>query len=161
MPGALGNSDGNGICHSYPPDGRCISLLKILLTNYCIYDCQYCVNRVSSDVARARFSTQEVVDVTLEFCRRYYIEGLFLSSGIIQCAPRLLHGLQSVPACAGMDRGPRRWPNTRASAVSGRLADPALRIQCGGADDCSRAEPSIRDEPQARVGAPASGSVPR
>ena len=85
-PGGLGNSDGQGICHSYTPDGRCVSLLKILFTNFCIYDCQYCVNRVSSDVPRARFAVQEVVDLTLEFYRRNYIEGLFLSSGIIQSA---------------------------------------------------------------------------
>ena len=84
QPGGIGNSDGTGICHSYTPDGRCVSLLKILLTNYCIYDCQYCVNRVSSDVRRARFTPREVVDLTLEFYRRNYIEGLFLSSGIIQ-----------------------------------------------------------------------------
>ena len=83
-PGSIGNSDGTGICHSYTPDGRCISLLKILLTNYCIYDCQYCVNRVSSDVPRARFTPREVVSLTMEFYRRNYIEGLFLSSGIIQ-----------------------------------------------------------------------------
>ena len=83
-PVGIGNADGNGICHSYTPDGRCVSLLKILLTNYCIYDCQYCVNRVSSDVPRARFTPTEVVDLTLEFYRRNYIEGLFLSSGIIQ-----------------------------------------------------------------------------
>ena len=83
-PSGIGNSDGTGICHSYTPDGRCVSLLKILLTNFCIYDCQYCVNRVSSDVARARFTPQEVVDLTLEFYRGNYIEGLFLSSGIIQ-----------------------------------------------------------------------------
>ncbi len=83
-PGGLGHSDGTGICHSYTPDGRCVSLLKILLTNFCIYDCQYCVNRVSSDVERARFTVEEVVDLTLDFYRRNYIEGLFLSSGIIQ-----------------------------------------------------------------------------
>ena len=83
-PGALGNSDGTGICHSYTPDGRCLSLLKILLTNFCIFDCQYCVNRVSSDIPRARFGVKEVVDLTLEFYRRNYIEGLFLSSGVIQ-----------------------------------------------------------------------------
>ncbi|MDG1513094.1 MAG: putative DNA modification/repair radical SAM protein, partial [Mariniblastus sp.] len=71
-------------CHSYTPDGRCISLLKILLTNYCIYDCQYCVNRVTSDTPRARFSADEVVNLTMEFYKRNYIEGLFLSSGIIQ-----------------------------------------------------------------------------
>ena len=80
----LGHNTGSGICHSYTPDGRCVSLLKILLTNYCIYDCQYCVNRVTSDVPRARFATQEVVDLTLDFYKRNYIEGLFLSSGIIQ-----------------------------------------------------------------------------
>lgn len=80
----MGNSEGNGICHSYAPDGRCISLLKILLTNYCIYDCKFCVNRVSNDVPRARFTPEEVVWLTLEFYRRNYIEGLFLSSGIVK-----------------------------------------------------------------------------
>jgi putative DNA modification/repair radical SAM protein len=80
----LGNSEGMGICHSYAPDGRCISLLKILLTNYCIYDCKFCINRVSSDVKRAKFTPDEVIWLTLEFYRRNYIEGLFLSSGIIE-----------------------------------------------------------------------------
>jgi putative DNA modification/repair radical SAM protein len=80
----LGNSEGMGICHSYTPDGRCVSLLKILLTNYCVYDCQYCVNRISSDVERARFEPEEVVSLTLEFYRRNYIEGLFLSSGVLK-----------------------------------------------------------------------------
>ena len=80
----IGHSDGEGICHSYTPDGRCVSLLKILLTNFCTYDCVFCVNRVSSDVRRARFSPDEVVNLTLDFYKRNYIEGLFLSSGIIQ-----------------------------------------------------------------------------
>ncbi|MDW4498726.1 putative DNA modification/repair radical SAM protein [Sulfitobacter sp. D35] len=80
----LGSVTGSGICHAYAPDGRCISLLKILMTNFCIYDCAYCVNRVSSNVERARFSPAEVVELTLEFYRRNYIEGLFLSSGIIR-----------------------------------------------------------------------------
>jgi putative DNA modification/repair radical SAM protein len=80
----LGSNEGVGICHSYAPDGRCISLLKILLTNYCQYDCLYCVNRVSSNVPRARFSVDEVVQLTLDFYRRNCIEGLFLSSGIIR-----------------------------------------------------------------------------
>ncbi|KAA6463160.1 putative DNA modification/repair radical SAM protein [Acidobacteria bacterium AB60] len=80
----IGHSDGTGICHSYTPDGRCVSLLKILLTNYCTYDCVFCVNRVSSDIRRARFTPAEVVQLTLEFYKRNYIEGLFLSSGIIQ-----------------------------------------------------------------------------
>lgn len=77
-------SSGMGICHSYTPDGRCISLLKILLTNFCIYECSYCINRASSPVTRARFSVEEVVKLTLDFYKRNYIEGLFLSSGIIQ-----------------------------------------------------------------------------
>lgn len=80
----LGHSDGTGICHSYTPDGRCVSLLKILLTNYCTYDCVFCVNRVSSDIRRARFTPAEVIQLTLDFYRRNYIEGLFLSSGIMQ-----------------------------------------------------------------------------
>jgi len=80
----IGSTEGSGICHSYAPDGRCISLLKILLTNFCTYDCLYCVNRVSSNVARARFTVGEVVDLTLDFYRRNCIEGLFLSSGIIR-----------------------------------------------------------------------------
>src|SRR3954470_19594862 len=80
----LGSVTGNGICHSYTPDGRCVSLLKILLTNWCIYDCSYCINRRSSGVKRARFTPAEVVWLTLEFYRRNYIEGLFLSSGIIR-----------------------------------------------------------------------------
>src|SRR6476661_2894443 len=82
--GGIGSTTGSGICHSYTPDGRCVSLLKILLTNYCIYDCLYCINRVSSDVPRARFTPDEVVQLTLDFYRRNYIEGLFLSSGIIR-----------------------------------------------------------------------------
>lgn len=80
----IGHSDGSGICHSYTPDGRCVSLLKILLTNFCTYDCVFCVNRVSSDIQRARFTPDEVVNLTLDFYKRNYIEGLFLSSGIIQ-----------------------------------------------------------------------------
>ena len=80
----LGSTEGSGICHSYAPDGRCISLLKILLTNFCVYDCLYCVNRVTSNVARARFTIDEVVQLTLDFYRRNCIEGLFLSSGIIR-----------------------------------------------------------------------------
>ncbi|MBB5723703.1 putative DNA modification/repair radical SAM protein [Loktanella ponticola] len=81
---SLGSNEGSGICHAYAPDGRCISLLKILMTNFCIYDCSYCINRVSSNVTRARFSVDEVVKLTIEFYRRNYIEGLFLSSGVIR-----------------------------------------------------------------------------
>lgn len=82
--GGLGNTVGGmGICHSFTEDGRCVSLLKIMLTNYCIYDCAYCINRRSNDVRRATFTVQELVDLTIEFYRRNYIEGLFLSSGVI------------------------------------------------------------------------------
>lgn len=81
--GGIGSTS-NGICHAYTPDGRCISLLKILMTNFCVYDCAYCINRSSSNVERARFSSEEVAWLTLEFYRRNYIEGLFLSSGIIR-----------------------------------------------------------------------------
>ncbi|MBD8066944.1 putative DNA modification/repair radical SAM protein [Devosia sp. PTR5] len=80
----IGSTEGSGICHSYAPDGRCISLLKLLLTNFCIYDCAYCINRSSSNVQRARFAVDEVVRLTLDFYKRNYIEGLFLSSGIIR-----------------------------------------------------------------------------
>ena len=80
----LGNSSGMGICHSYAEDGRCVSLLKILLTNHCIFDCAYCVTRKSNDIKRAAFKIQEVVDLTINFYRRNYIEGLFLSSGIFK-----------------------------------------------------------------------------
>jgi putative DNA modification/repair radical SAM protein len=82
--GGIGSTEGMGICHSYAPDGRCISLLKILLTNFCIYDCAYCINRSSSNVRRARFSIDEVVKLTVTFYKRNYIEGLFLSSGVIR-----------------------------------------------------------------------------
>ena len=80
----VGSSEGMGICHSYAPDGRCISLLKVLMTNFCTFDCLYCVNRVSSNVPRARFEIDELVDLVLAFYKRNYIEGLFLSSGIIR-----------------------------------------------------------------------------
>jgi putative DNA modification/repair radical SAM protein len=80
----IGSTEGMGICHAYAPDGRCISLLKILLTNFCIYDCAYCINRSSSNVRRARFTVEEVVRLTVEFYKRNYIEGLFLSSGVVR-----------------------------------------------------------------------------
>ncbi len=92
----VGHSDGMGICHSYTPDGRCVSLLKILLTNYCTYDCVFCVNRVTSDIKRARFTPEEVVNLTLDFYKRNYIEGLFLSSGIIQSPDYTMEQLVSV-----------------------------------------------------------------
>lgn len=92
----LGATTGAGICHSFTPDGRCVSLLKILLTNFCQYDCQYCVNRRSSNVPRARFVPSEVVNLTLDFYRRNYIDGLFLSSGIIRSADYTMEQLVDV-----------------------------------------------------------------
>mgnify|MGYP005749098837 FL=1 len=92
----LGNAEGMGICHSYTEDGRCVSLLKILLTNHCIYDCAYCVTRKSNDVKRAAFTVQEVVDLTINFYRRNYIEGLFLSSGIFKDADYTMERLVRV-----------------------------------------------------------------
>src|SRR6201999_2705411 len=92
----MGSTEGMGICHAYTPDGRCVSLLKILLTNFCVYDCAYCVNRVSSNTPRARFSVDEVVDLTLGFYKRNYIEGLFLSSGIIRNADYTMEQLVRV-----------------------------------------------------------------
>jgi putative DNA modification/repair radical SAM protein len=92
----IGATNGMGICHSYTPDGRCVSLLKILLTNFCIYDCQYCVNRRSSNVPRARFAVAEVVKLTQDFYLRNYIDGLFLSSGIIRSADYTMEQLVAV-----------------------------------------------------------------
>ncbi|MDO4771281.1 putative DNA modification/repair radical SAM protein [Porphyromonas sp.] len=82
--GSIGNASGWGICHSFTPDGRCISLFKILLTNHCIYDCAYCSNRRSNDIKRTMFTPEELAELTIEFYRRNYIEGLFLSSGVIR-----------------------------------------------------------------------------
>jgi len=92
----LGATEGSGICHAYAPDGRCISLLKILMTNFCIYDCAYCVNRVSSNTPRARFTPEEVVHLTLDFYRRNYIEGLFLSSGIIRSPDKTMEDMVQI-----------------------------------------------------------------
>ena len=82
--GYLGNSVAAGVCHAFSADGRCISLLKILMTNHCIYDCKYCKNRVSNDVERALFTPEEICTLTIEFYKRNYIEGLFLSSGVFK-----------------------------------------------------------------------------
>jgi putative DNA modification/repair radical SAM protein len=95
-PAGIGNASPSGICHSFTPDGRCVALLKILLTNYCIYDCAYCVNRISSETPRARFEVREIVELTLDFYKRNYIEGLFLSSGIIQSPDYTMEQLVAV-----------------------------------------------------------------
>lgn len=99
----IGSTEGSGICHAYAPDGRCISLLKVLLTNFCIYECAYCINRNSSNAQRARFSTDEVVNLTLDFYRRNYIEGLFLSSGVIRNPDYTMEQLVEVARCLRED----------------------------------------------------------
>ena len=96
MPGGIGNAAKSGICHSFTDDGRCISLLKILFTNYCIYDCAYCINRRSNDIPRACLTVKEVVDLTINFYRRNYIEGLFLSSGIIKNADYTMEQMANI-----------------------------------------------------------------
>ncbi|WP_439815056.1 putative DNA modification/repair radical SAM protein [Zavarzinia sp. CC-PAN008] len=103
--GGLGSTTGSGICHAYTPDGRCVSLLKILLTNYCLFDCAYCINRRSSNVRRARFSVDEVVTLTIEFYKRNYIEGLFLSSGIIRSPDYTMEQMMLVARTLRRDRG--------------------------------------------------------
>ena len=101
----LGSTEGMGICHSYTPDGRCVSLLKLLLTNYCVYDCHFCVNRVSSDTPRARFTVAEVIHLTIDFYRRNYIEGLFLSSGIVGSVDGTMEQLIAVARGLREDHG--------------------------------------------------------
>ncbi|WGF88430.1 putative DNA modification/repair radical SAM protein [Marinivivus vitaminiproducens] len=101
----LGSTTGAGICHAYTPDGRCVSLLKILLTNYCLFDCAYCVNRRSSNVRRARFTVDEVVKLTIEFYKRNYIEGLFLSSGIIRSPDHTMEEMMRVAKALRRDHG--------------------------------------------------------
>ena len=101
----LGSTEGMGICHAYAPDGRCISLLKVLLTNFCTFDCRYCVNRVSSNVERARFTPEELVRLTLDFYKRNYIEGLFLSSGIIRSPDYTMEQIVAVARSLREDHG--------------------------------------------------------
>jgi putative DNA modification/repair radical SAM protein len=126
--GSIGStSPGMGICHAYAPDGRCISLLKILLTNYCSFDCHYCVNRVSSNVARARFTVQEVVDLTLGFYRRNFIEGLFLSSGIIQSPDYTMEQVVAVARSLREQHGFRGYIHLKTIPD----ADPALLLEAG------------------------------
>jgi putative DNA modification/repair radical SAM protein len=105
----IGSTEGMGICHAYAPDGRCISLLKILLTNSCIFDCHYCINRKSSNVRRARFTAKEVVDLTLAFYKRNYIEGLFLSSGIIRSSNYTMEQIVEVARSLREDHGFRGY----------------------------------------------------
>ena len=128
--GGIGSTEG-AICHSYTPDGRCISLLKVLLTNFCAYDCVYCINRSSSNVQRARFAVDEVVALTLDFYRRNYIEGLFLSSGIIRSPDYTMEQIVEVARSLRVDHSYRGYlhlkviPNASPElfALAGTYAD--------------------------------------
>ena len=123
----LGSTEGSGICHAYAPDGRCISLLKILLTNHCIFDCHYCINRKSSNVRRARFTPTEVVNLTLMFYRRNYIEGLFLSSGIVRSSNRTMEEMVEVARALREDHDFRGYIHLKTIPD----ADPELIAQAG------------------------------
>jgi putative DNA modification/repair radical SAM protein len=123
----MGSSEGMGICHAYAPDGRCISLLKILLTNSCIFDCHYCINRKSSNVRRARFTPAEVVRLTLEFYKRNYIEGLFLSSGIIRSPDYTMEQIVEVARALREDHDFRGYIHLKTIPD----ADPELVRQAG------------------------------
>ncbi len=124
---AIGSTEGMGICHAYAPDGRCISLLKILLTNACIYDCLYCINRRSSNVRRTRFSVDEVVRLTLGFYRRNCIEGLFLSSGIIRNPDYTMEQVVAVARTLREAHGFRGYIHLKTIPD----ADPALLAEAG------------------------------
>jgi putative DNA modification/repair radical SAM protein len=107
---------GSGICHAYTPDGRCVSLLKVLLTNFCVYDCVFCVNRLSSDTPRARFNVEEVVALTLGFYRRNMIEGLFLSSGIAKSEDHTMEEMVRVAETLRRDHEFRGYIHLKAIA---------------------------------------------
>ncbi|RZJ40416.1 MAG: putative DNA modification/repair radical SAM protein, partial [Brevundimonas sp.] len=144
----IGSTEGMGICHAYTPDGRCVSLLKILLTNFCIYDCAYCINRASSNVERARFSVQEVVDLTLNFYKRNYIEGLFLSSGIIRNGDYTMEQLVRVARSLREDHDFRGYIHLKLIPE----ADPRLVEEAGlYADRLSANIELPRDEALARL----------
>ncbi len=123
----IGSTEGSGICHAYAPDGRCISLLKVLLTNYCMFDCAYCVNRISSNVERARFRVKEIVDLTLDFYRRNYIEGLFLSSGIIRSPDYTMEQMVAVARTLREDHDFRGYIHLKSIPE----ADPLLIEEAG------------------------------
>ena len=123
----VGSTEGMGICHSYTPDGRCVSLLKLLLTNYCLYDCQYCINRRTSGVRRARFTAAEVVRLTLDFYRRNYVEGLFLSSGIIRSPDYTMEQLVLVARTLRRDHDFQGYVHLKTIPH----ADPALVAEAG------------------------------
>ena len=127
LSGGIGSTEGSGICHAYAPDGRCISLLKILLTNACVYDCLYCINRRSSNVPRARFSVEEVIELTLGFYRRNCIEGLFLSSGIIRSPDYTMERVVEVARRLREEHGFRGYIHLKTIPD----ADPLLMAEAG------------------------------
>lgn len=146
----VGSSGGSGICHAYTPDGRCISLLKVLLTNFCLYDCVFCVNRSSSNVPRARFRTDELVDLTLDFYKRNYIEGLFLSSGIIKSPDETMEAMIDVARTLRDERDYRGYlhlkviPNASPdlTAIAGRYADRlSINVELPKASSLERLAP--------------------
>ena len=148
----IGSTEGMGICHAYAPDGRCISLLKILLTNACIFDCHYCINRKSSNVRRARFTAEEVVRLTLAFYRRNYIEGLFLSSGIIRSSVTRWNGSWKSPGSSAR--------NMTSAAISSK-DDPRRRAGAGpqpGPSDRTLNQLELADRERPRPLAPEKDS---
>lgn len=136
----IGSTGGAGICHAYTPDGRCISLLKVLLTNYCMFDCAYCVNRVSSNVARARFTVEEIVTLTISFYKRNYIEGLFLSSGIIRSPDYTMEQLARVAQSLREDHHFRGYIHLKTIPE----ADPSLIERAGRYADGFRSTSNCR-----------------
>lgn len=125
--GGIGSTEGMGICHAYAPDGRCISLLKVLLTNACVFDCAYCINRAGSNVPRARFTVEELAGLTLDFYRRNMIEGLFLSSGIIRSPDYTMEQVVRVARMLREEHGFQGYIHLKTIPD----ADPALLAEAG------------------------------
>lgn len=146
----VGSVTGSGICHSYTPDGRCVSLLKILLTNYCMYDCAFCVNRVSSNVRRARFAPAEAAQLTLDFYRRNFIEGLFLSSGIIRSPDYTMEQLVETARLLREDHQFRGYIHLKTIPD----ADPALIARAGELADRLSCNIELPEEQSFRTLAP-------
>ncbi|MFS0737271.1 putative DNA modification/repair radical SAM protein [Sphingomonas sp. 1P06PA] len=151
----IGSTEGMGICHAYAPDGRCISLLKILLTNSCIFDCHYCINRKSSNVRRARFTVEEVVQLTLAFYRRNYIEGLFLSSGIIRSSNYTMEQIVEVARSLREDHGFRGYIHLKTIPD----ADPELVHRAGLFADRVSINVELPTEPGLKRLAPEKSAV--
>ena len=154
--GGIGSTEGMGICHAYAPDGRCISLLKVLLTNACVFDCAYCVNRASSNLRRARFTVEELAALTLDFYRRNMIEGLFLSSGIIRSPDYTMEQVVRVARLLREGHGFRGYIHLKAIPD----ADPALLAEAGRLADRLSINVELPREASLRALAPEK-SAPR